>query len=475
MITDEKDLRIALLEKRNAELEARVAELEKLVAELTERLNRNSQNSSKPPSADSPWQKPKPKFGLGKKRKKGGQPGHTKNERALVPIEEVDTVVPVKPERCRKCGKDLLGDDPDPTRHQVLDIPRIHALCTEYQMHALSCTCGAVTRAVLPPGVPRVAFGPSLMALVCLLSGKFHLSKRALKEFLADVLGTEVALGSVSNIEQQMSAALEAPVAEARLFVRAQPAVNIDETGWRECNKRAWLWAVVTPLVTVFHVVRSRAAKVAKELLSENFAGQVGSDRCKSYDWIPAVQRQLCWAHLIRDFTAMTERAGYGHIIGRKLLKKTKRMFGLWWKARDGTLSRPEFRLKMRGIEAEVGKLLRQGLTCNSPKTHATCKDILRNEHALWTFVRVEGVEPTNNAAERALRPAVLWRKQSFGTQSEAGSRFAERILTTVASLKAQRRQVLTYLTEAIDAHNRGAPAASLLPTTLQTQVAEVG
>jgi transposase len=468
VITDEKDLRIAILE-------ARVAELEKLVLELTEKLNRNSQNSSKPPSSDQPWKKPKPKFSFGKKRKKGGQPGHPKNERELVPAEQVDAAVPVKPERCRCCGLPLAGDDPQPHRHQVFDIPKIRARCTEFQLHALTCDCGAVTRASLPSGVPRGAFGPSLVALVCLLTGKFRLSKRALKEFMGDVLGTEVALGSVANIEQQMSAALEAPVCEARAFVREQPVTNMDETGWREDNKRAWLWTVVTPLVTVFHVVRSRAAKVAKDLLGENFAGQVGCDRWKSYDWIPAARRQLCWAHLIRDFTAMTERTGYGRIIGRKLLKKSKRMFGLWWKARDGTLSWAEFQRKMRPIEAEVGRLLRAGLSCRTTKTAATCKDILRNEQALWTFVRIAGVEPTNNAAERALRPAVLWRKQSFGTQSEAGSRFAERILTAVATLKAQRRHVLSYLTEAIEAHNRGRLAASLLPPAQQLTVVGVG
>lgn len=451
-------------DRRIAELEAEIRELRKLVAELQEKLKKNSGNSSKPPSSDPLWAKPKPKSKRNKKRRRGGQPGHAKHERPLVPPEKVTKVVPVKPDRCEGCGAPIFGDDPEPERHQVFETPKVEPEVTEYQIHTLPCECGACTKGTLPEGAPRGAFGPNLVALVCWLTGKFRLSKRGVQELLSDLLRTAVSLGAVSNMERETSAALAEPVEEARAYVREQPVVNADETGWREFNLKAWLWVAVTPLVAVFQIARSRGGKVAKDLLGAAFAGILASDRWSAYSFVDVLRRQLCWAHLLRDFQAFVERGGSSQRIGESLLACARKMFKWWHKVRDGTMSRDAFQKKMLPVAIEVGELLAQGLRCRNTKTAGTCAHILNLEWALWTFVLTAGVEPTNNLAERIIRAAVLWRRTSFGTQSEAGSRFAERILTATATLKLQDRHVLSYLTEAIDAHRRGVAAPSLLP-----------
>ncbi len=451
-------------DRRIAELEAEVRELRKLVAELQESLKKNSGNSSKPPSSDPPWAKPKPKPKRGRKRKRGGQPGHSKNERPLVPQDKVDEVVPVKPSHCDGCGVVIDGDDPEPERHQVFETPKVEPKVTEYQIHTLLCGCGTRTKGTLPQGVPRGAFGSNLVALVCWLTGKFRLSKRSVQELLSDLLRTEVSLGAVSKMEREASAALATSVEEARAYVREQPVAHADETGWRECNLKAWLWVAVTPLVAVFKIARSRGAVVAKDLLGAAFAGILVSDRWSAYTFVDVLRRQLCWAHLVRDFQAFVERGGTSQRLGDSLLACVRKTFKWWHKVRDGTMSRDAFQKRMLPVAIEVGTLLADGTRCHNTKTAGTCAHILEMEQALWTFVLTAGVEPTNNVGERIIRRAVLWRKTSFGTQSVEGSRFAERILTVTATLKLQDRHVLSYLTEAIEAGRRGLASPSILP-----------
>ncbi len=441
----------------------RLQALEIEAADLREQLNRNSGNSSQPPSSDGPDVPPPPpqtKSG----RKRGGQPGHKGTTRKLVPLEQVKASHDLKPEICRRCRHTLTGEDPAPYRHQVTEIPPVIAEVTEYRLHTLTCPCGTETRAELPPGVPRGAFGPRLQAMVSLLSGRYHLSKRDTAEVMADFFQTEVSLGSVPTLEQRTSQAISEPVSEAHEYVKAQPVVHPDETGWREANQKAWLWVAATTLVSIFLIRRSRGGQVAREMLGETFTGIVVSDRWSAYNWLLTLLRQLCWAHLRRDFQSFVERGSESQNIGEAILTQADLMFEWWHKVRDGTMSQTSFQNKMKPIQAKVGKLLRQGTACSHSKTAGTCRDILKREAALWTFVHIEGVEPTNNLAERQIRPGVLWRKGSFGTQSQTGSRFAERIMTVVATLKQQQRNVLDYLTEACDAANRGLPAPSLLP-----------
>jgi len=463
--------RVEALEAENAALRTEVetlrtenAALRTENAALREQVGQNSTNSSRPPSTDPPGTPKPPRAPSG--RRPGGQPGHEGVSRTLKPVEEVKEVIPVKPEKCQHCGHELAGEDPNPQRHQVTEIPPLVAETTEYQLHTLECPeCGTRTCAEWPEGVPRGAFGPRVQAMVAALSGQYHLSKRQIEELLADFFGVELGLGSVKALEEATSEVLKEPVEKAQEAVKEQPVANVDETGWREGKQKGWLWVAVTGSGTVFLIRLSRGAKVAKELLGEAFGGIVGSDRWSGYNWVDNERRQVCWAHLLRGFAAWVARGGESQRIGQALLDEAERMFHWWHRVRDGTMSRAEFQEKMQEVQQRVGELLREGAACDHAKTAGTCRKILEVEESLWTFVRVEGVEPTNNAAERAVRPGVLWRKGSFGTQSAAGSRFVERLMTVVATRKQQRRNVLEYLLAACEAALRGEKVPSLLPT----------
>ena len=456
---------IRLLREQVQALQEEVQRLRQEVATLREQLGQNSHNSSRPSSSDPPGTPPRTQPASG--RAPGGQRGHAGTSRPLKPLAEVKEVIPVKPEQCAHCGHALGGEDPAPQRHQVTEIPPVVAETVEYQIHTLTCPdCGEQTCGELPAGVPRGAFGPRVQAMVATLSGHYHLSKRQIEDLLANFFGVELGLGSVWALEQATSAALQDPVEEAQAAGREEEVANVDETSWREGTKRGWLWVAVTAVATVFLLRLSRGGKVAQELLGENFGGVVGSDRWSGYQWLDPTRRQLCWAHLLRDFEAWIARGGASQRIGKELQEQAQQMFSWWYQVRDGTMSRAEFQEKMTEVQARVGALLREGAACDHAKTAGTCRNILAVEEALWTFVRVEGVEPTNNAAERAIRPGVLWRKGSFGTQSPAGSRFAERMMTVVATLKQQRRNVLDYLTAACEASLRGEKAPSLLAPT---------
>lgn len=433
------------------------------VKALEERLGMNSRNSSRPPSSDPPNVPKREHKPSG--RKPGGQPGHEGKGRTLLPIEAVDEVVDVKPERCACCGADLSGVDPHPVRHQVTELPPVKAKVTEYQLHTLACPqCGESTPAWLPEGIPRGAFGPRIQALVSMFSGAYTTSKRNIQDLLSDCFGVDLALGSVCPLEQATSQAVAAPVEEAKAYVKAQPAANIDETGWRQENRKAWLWTAVTGLVSVFLIRASRGSKVVRELIGETFCGTVGSDRFSAYSFLPLRWRQICWGHLKREFQAFVDRGGPSAPIGEALIEQVELMFGWWYRVRDGTLKRSTFQGYMGKVRGRVNDLLRQGQRCAHPKTASTCREILKVEPALWTFVRKKGVEPTNNAAERALRHGVLWRKSSFGTQSQEGSLFVERMMTVVTTLRQQKRNVLEYLTAACEAALRGETPPSLLP-----------
>ena len=389
--------------------------------------------------------------------------------RALLPVEEVDEVVVSKPEQCAHGHALLSGDAPTPWRHQVIELPPITPVVTEYRWHQLVCAiCGEVTRAPWPAGVPSGTYGPRLQATVALYTGAYRLSKRTTQQVMDEVFGVPLSGGTSSQLEQTTTAAVAAPVEEARTYVHEQKVAHVDETSWRPGSKRAWLWGAVTSWVTVFVVRMSRGGHVARELLGETFAGILVTDRSSADNWYPVRWRQVCWAHLLRDFAAMRDRGGRSAEIGEALLARAHQMFTWWHRVRAGTLQRSSFRSYMSPLRREVEQLLVAGRCCGVPKTAGMCRDILKRREARWTFVQVEGVEPTNNAAERLLRPGVLWRKGSFGTQSKAGSRFVERMLTVVATLKQQQRNVLEYLTAACEAAWCGDTAPSLLPANEQ-------
>jgi transposase len=380
-------------------------------------------------------------------------------------VDQVARVVVVKAKECCRCHRPLTGDDPNPWRHQVFELPKVRPEATEYQFHTLGCECGAVTAAPWPEGVPRGMLGPRALAIVTGASGMYHLGKRTVVALLRDWFGLEVSVGTVVASEAVTSAAVAEPVAEAGRYVEEQPVVYADETGWRQGPRRAraWLWVAVTAVVTLFKINATRSREAARALLG-NFEGILVSDRYGAYNQWVVEKRQLCWAHLARLWEAFAEVQGEVGQIGRRLQQETSQMFFWWRRVRDGTLRRVDFVEHMRWLEARVEELLEQGARCDHRKTARQCRHVLKRRAALWTFVRVADVEPSNNYAEQAARIGVIRRKVTLGTHSEAGSRFVERMLTVAATLKQQGRNVMEYLVAAIEAQLHGTPSPSLLP-----------
>jgi transposase len=321
----------------------------------------------------------------------------------------------------------------------------------------------------LPVGVPRGAFGPRLQALFATLAGAYRLGQRPIRQLAADLFGLSVSLGMVAKLQQQTAAALAEPVAALREHVRTRSA-NVDETGWRESGRKAWLWTAVTQLVTVFVVAGNRSAAVLRDLLGTAYGHVVTCDRWQSYRGCRRLQ--WCWAHLRRDFQAMIDRGGPGRAIGESLLFHSHNLFAWWHRVRDGTLSRSTLRTYVGSMRQAFREDLERGVCCGCAQTAGTCRDLLAHEPCLWTFLWHEDVEPTNNAAERALRHAVLWRKTSGGTASASGSRFVERVLSAVATCRQQGRNVLEYLRACCEAQAHGQPSPSLLPHTVTHQAA---
>ena len=453
-----------LSDEARAGIGAVIEALENRIAELEARLNQNSTNSSKSPSSDPIGVKRRPPDPPSKRRR-GGQRGHPRRLRALVPPERVASVTDCKPTECRRCGRALAGEDAEPRRHQVAELPPIEPVVHEYRLHRLCCPlCHATTCGVLPAGVSNSAFGPRLHAALSVLTGAYRLSKRQVSQLCSDLLGLTISLGMIAKSERITADVLERPVAELAGAVKATEAANIDETGWREAHRKAWLWVVVTSAGVVFRIVRSRAGSVARDLLGEEPKPIVISDRFPGYEWISLKSRQICWAHLRRDMQAMIDRDGDGAEVGRQLLWQSNKLFESWHKARDGTIQRSTFLQTVAWLRPMVRSSLERGAVCACPKTAATCSELLRLWDGLWTFTRVAGVEPTNNAAERALRHAVIWRRVSGGTDSEVGSRFVERMLSVVATCRQQGMSTLEYLTRCHRERLDGLPAPSLIP-----------
>jgi transposase len=379
--------------------EARIASLEAEVRELKARLNQSSQNSSKPPSSDGPYMKrkpPRPASG----RKRGGQPGHPAHHRTLVSMEHVDEVVVCTPTHCRRCGQALHGSDPQPHRHQVMELPPPMPHVTEYQQHRLSCDhCGITTCGALPQGVPTTGYGPRFTSIVALCSGAYRMSKRMIAHFSREVWGIPLSLGEVCTREQVVRRAVREPVDNVRESVQWSDT-NGDETRWREQNRRACLWTIVTPQASVYAIRRSRGAKVLKELLGKDYAGTIGSDRAKAYNCYPLRQRQLCWSHVRRDAQAMIDRGGPGRQVGEALLEHADVLFAWRRWLRDGKWSRSTWQQQMSGLRQSFRQELPWGTRVRCKKTAATCRELLAKERALWTFVRIPEIPETNNGAE---------------------------------------------------------------------------
>lgn len=438
------------------------------VSDLEAQLAKHSGNSSKPPSSDPPSAPPRPPSPK-TERKRGAQKGHAGTHRPLLPPEQVSEIVVHRPTTCCACHLDLPPDlDPSgpPIRQQVWELPPIRPIVTEHQYLPVICPgCQTSQHAPRPADVPTGCFGPHVTALVAVYHGRYHLSTRDVVTLLDEVYGIPLSLGSVPRLYQLASSALAPVYDEVQTAVQTQAVVNVDETGWPEAGRQRYLWAAVSRVGTLFQVARrSRAALEA--LLGAEFGGIVGSDRYGAYARIPLKRRQICWAHLKRDWTFFSERDGPVGAWGAAGLVQIGALFDVWHRFREGESGRVEVQREMELIRVELWKLVEAGRDeLPWEKARRFCRELRLLWEGLWRFVEEEGVEPTNNAAEQAVRPAVLWRKGCYGTQSEAGSRFVERILTVVTTARQQQRDVLAFIAEAVRASWEGRPAPLLMPT----------
>jgi transposase len=449
--------------------DAIIADLQQRVATLEARAGTNSSNSSLPPSANPPGA-PKPVIKKKSKRKRGGQPGHRPHLKKLLGPDRVNHVVPLVPTECDHCHADLPAapspDDPAPTRFQTIELPPIVAVVTEYQGQARICKCcGKITWAPIPRDILAHSIEPRLSATLSYLAGRHGISKRSIEEIAEDVFQAPIALGTVCNLEKEMSAALAAPHQEAIEAVRAAAVKSADETSWKRQGKLCWLWAAATATAAVFVIHARRSALGMAAILGTEIQGILCSDRWGVYDQVPAARRQICWAHLKRDFQKIVDRGGPSAFVGQEGRKIVKKVFAAWHAFQDGQSTRVQLEAQLAPVMNRLNRVLLEGAILGDDKTVAAfCENVLALEAALWTFVRVEGVEPTNNFMERLLRLAVLWRRRSFGCASEAGCRFVERILTVVQTRKLQGKNVLDYLHDALRAHRAHQPCPKLLP-----------
>src|SRR5919108_1124998 len=453
-------LRIGELVEANGRLEARVAELER-------RLSRSSRNSSLPPSQDPPSAPPRPRR-PGSGRKRGGQPGHEGRHRRLLPPAQVDEGVEHWPQRCRVCAHvfDARGrvDAVEPWRQQVAELPPIAVRVTEHRLHAVCCPeCSSPTRAELPHEVPRSAFGPRLQAAVVTLAVRNRVSRRDTSELARELFGVELATGSVDAIVHRAGEALAAPHTRLEQQIKSAPVVNIDETGWKTAGASRTLWGALTSQTAVFRIAAGRHAFEARTLLGERFAGIVCSDRWRGYDYLDPSQRQLCWAHLLRDFTAHSEGLSEQHDFGNEGLVIAHELFAAW-DAYQANSDRGELQARIAPLQTKLRTLLEHAAR-KSPRTkyhRDFARNLLKRWPALWTFTHTDGVEPTNNHAERGLRGAVIYRKLSLGSQSDRGERTIERLLSASVTCRLQKRSLYAYLTDVLSANIRGDPAPTL-------------
>lgn len=440
----------AELAAREAELvarDARIAQLEQAVAKLEQLLGRNSKNSNKPPSSDPPGSSSKLRKLKPKGQKRGAQKGHKGSRRELAPASEVNRFIELFPAECESCWEPLPQKlDEFAKRYQQVELEPLAPQRTEYRRHAVVCACGYKTRAAYDPSViPQCTFGPKLMAVVALLTGVYHLSRRQCVRLLRELLGVRMSLGSVSAIEKRVSEAL-APAADEVLEVaRAAPVKHTDGTSWRRGAALWSLWTLATAAVTVFKIVTNGKRDTLQGLL-KNTSGILVSDRATALKFWPMERRQVCWAHLLRKFVSFSERDGPTGEVGQELLDYASLLFTYWAKFREGRLSREELLAHMAPVRPLFEAALGRAVAMKERELSGSCADLLGHQEALWTFLDSEGVEPTNNHAERELRAFVLWRRRSFGTQSERGDRFAERIMTLAHTARKQGRDVLSFL-----------------------------
>ena len=463
-----RDERIEELEAQLRERDARIAELERQVAALGERLGQNSSNSHLPPSSDSPDERRKrnehKKWKSSSKKKRGAQPGHKGAHRELLPPDKVNKFVDLFPSECENCWGSLPQvPDLSPRRYQQTELPPVEPKTTEWRRHEVTCPCcGYRTRAAYDENViPSSAFGPRLMAIIALVTGVYHLSRRKAVGLLSDLLGVELSLGALSQVEARVGDAVKPAVDEAWNKVQEARIKHTDGTSWSQAGVAMALWTIATTAVTVFKILAD-STKGTLASLHGSLEGILVSDRAKALGFWAMERRQICWAHLLRKFVAFSERDGPAAAFGRQLLDYTGLLFEYWHDYKAGKLGRETFVAWMAPVRAQIETLLTQAVAADITGLSGSCADILAHKAALFTFVEHDSVEPTNNHAEREIRAFVLWRRRSFGSQSIRGNIFAESLMTVAHTARKQHRNVLAFLTACCRARAEGKSAPSL-------------
>jgi transposase len=442
-------------------LERELHDLREELADLRRQVNRNSGNSSVPPSANPPWA-PRPKPNKPSGRKPGGQPGHEGHFRQMLPADEV---VRHQPRRCENCGGSLDGGSTDEVidRHQVMELPKRAVKVTEHQAVACRCRkCGRRSKGEIPRQFRRSVLGERLTAAVCFTSARVHGSRRAVEELLEEVLAAPLSLGTVMAREREMAVALSQPYRQAREVIQKAPAKNVDETGWKRAGR--FLWVAATRTLAVFHLDPCRNRDAMHQLLGPRVLGTICTDRYGVYDKVPLKQRAICWSHLQRDFKELSEQAASADL-GAAGMELCRQVHRLWKRHADGRIGRSKLKKQAGLLRRRMARLLKEAAACPVQRAAAFCKELLQLEPAMWTFARVKGIEPTNNHAERMLRPAVMWRKQSLGSHSLGGCRFVERALTALQTLRLTGRSAMDYFEQAIHALRHGLAPPQLIRT----------
>ena len=454
------------LRAENAQLRAQVDNLTRQVAKLTEqvaRLSKNSSNSSKPPSSDI-VNPPKPDSPKGPRRQ-GGQPGHPGANRPPFRPDQIDRVEELRPSACPHGHQGPLEPIGEPKIQQVAELPDKPLEIIEYHLEGCRCAaCGQVVWPQLPPGVVEgQLFGPRLQALIGYMKGALHASYTGLEEFCRDVLGIDVSRSHLCNAIARVSAALADPYQQLAQHVPTEPVLHIDETGHKDNGKRHWIWVFCTAAITFFCIAKSRAAKVLEEVLGKTYGGTIVSDFFSAYVKYANRLQQFCLAHLIRDIKFLTTLPGEADKrLGQRLLVEFKRLFHLWHlreKIPKDRFDRVMFRIKDRVLRLAAG--CAEG---EPSKSRTLARRVVKHGEAIFRFLFDAAVEPTNNAAERGVRTAVIDRRITQGSRSLMGRQWNERIWTVLGTCRKQGRSAWRFLQDALLAFHSHGPAPSLIP-----------
>lgn len=441
-----------------AALQTYLQSLQTQIVELKAQLNQNSQNSSKPPSSDPPF-KPAPKPSQTKSPKaKGGQVGHTRHQRHLVPVAEVDEIIALHPTACQHCQGPLRPSDQvgEVVRHQVWELPVVKAQVTEYQFYTAQCShCQQPTdsQQLWPPAVPRGQFGPQLVATVADLHGQYQLSLRQIQQLAQDLWQLPLSLGALADMCAKVSQALQGSYSQIETKVQHSERSHVDETSWKRSGKLRWLWVATNQNASLFKVSPSRDGESLKALIGQDYGGIIHSDRHKPYLKLEASRHQLCWSHIIRNLAGLGQRAGPAAGWAETCLALSQQLFAVWHQFKRAEISREALVKAVEPIRANFKAQLEAGKTLGDGKVKAFSRSLLKLEDRLYLFVKEPGVEPTNNLAEQALRTGVIWRKKCFGSQSDWGERFVERMLSVRATTHKQGLNFLNYLRECLNTH----------------------